>query len=62
MNIKRSGAKFSKIVGIGQKIKELNKKNGKEYLFLNRGVNAVCNIDLSEVIGNIDFNLKYFYQ
>jgi len=56
MNINRSGAKFSKIVGIGQKIKELSKKNGKEYLFLNRGVNAVCNIDLSEVIGNIDFN------
>ena len=56
MNINRSGAKFSKIVGIGQKIKELSRKNGKEYLFLNRGVNAVCNIDLSEVIGNIDFN------
>ena len=56
MNINRSGAKFSKIVGIGQKIKELSRKNEKEYLFLNRGVNAVCNIDLSEVIGNIDFN------
>lgn len=56
MKINRSGAKFSKIVGIGQKIKELSRKNGKEYLFLNQGVNAVCNIDLSEVIGNIDFN------
>ena len=56
MNINRSGAKFSKIVGIGQKIKELSRKNGKEYLFLNQGVNAVCNINLSDVIGNIDFN------
>lgn len=56
MNINRSGAKFSKIVSIGQKIKELSSKNGKEYLYLNRGVNAVCNIDLTRVIKQIDFN------
>ncbi len=56
MKINQSGARFSAIVGIGEKIKKLSDETGKEYLFLNRGVNAVCNIDLSEVVKLIDFN------
>lgn len=56
MEIKKSGATFSSIVGIGAKVKKLSDETGQEYLFLNRGVNAVCTIDLSEVIKQIDFN------
>ncbi len=56
MIVKNSGARLSSIVGIGEKIKELSAKNGKEYLFLNRGINSVCNIDLREVVKSIDFN------
>ena len=56
MKINQSGARFSAIVGIGEKIKKLSEKSGKEYLFLNRGINAVCNIDLTEVVKRIDFN------
>jgi aspartate aminotransferase len=56
MKIHVSGAKLSSIVGIGEKIKRLSAENGKEYLFLNRGINSVCNIDLSEVVKTIDFN------
>ncbi|OFX53616.1 MAG: hypothetical protein A2046_14060 [Bacteroidetes bacterium GWA2_30_7] len=56
MNIEISGAKLSSIVKIGDKIKELSKSTGKQYLSLNRGVNSVCNIDLTEVVKNINFN------
>ena len=56
MKINQSGARFSAIVGIGEKIKKLSNQNGKEYLFLNRGINSVCNIDLKEVVKQIDFN------
>jgi len=56
MKINQSGARFSAIVGIGEKIKKLSEESGQEYLFLNRGVNAVCNIDLNEVVKQIDFN------
>lgn len=56
MEIKKSGATFSSIVGIGAKIKKMMDDSGEEYLFLNRGINAVCSIDLSEVISLIDFN------
>ncbi len=56
MNVKKSGAKYSAIVGIGEKLKDLEKKSGQEYLYLNRGVPAVTLIDLSEVIPLIDFN------
>jgi len=52
----KSGAKFSAIVGIGEKIKKLSQETGQEYLMLNRGINAVTNIDLSEVVKLIDFN------
>ncbi|MCK5774687.1 MAG: pyridoxal phosphate-dependent aminotransferase [Bacteroidales bacterium] len=56
MNIKHSGAKFSAIVGIGEKLNELEQQSGEKYLRLNRGIPAVTNIDLSEIIPLIDFN------
>ena len=33
-------------------------ESGKEYLYLNQGVNAVCNINLTEVVKHIDFNSR----
>ena len=56
MNIIHSGAKYSAIVGIGENLRKLQRETGEEYLFLNRGVNSVVPIDLTEVVGNIDFN------
>ncbi|RZT93171.1 aspartate/methionine/tyrosine aminotransferase [Ancylomarina subtilis] len=56
MQIRKSGAKYSAIVGIGEKIRNKSIETGKEYLLLNRGVNAVCNIDLSSVVEDMDFN------
>jgi aspartate aminotransferase len=56
MQVHKSGAQFSSIVSIGEKIKKLSQQNGQEYLYLNRGVNAVCNIQLADVIELIDFN------
>ena len=51
----KSGAKYSAIVAISEKLKK-QKSEGKDILFLNRGINAVENIDLSEIISQIDFN------
>lgn len=56
MNIKKSGAKYSAIVGIGEKLKQLNAETGKEYLALNRGVPAVTLIDLTKVVPLLNFN------
>lgn len=56
MQIKKSGATLSKIVMIGEKLKELTVQTGKQYLPLNRGVNAVVNIDLTNVVKELDFN------
>jgi len=56
MKVNKSGVSFSSIVGIGLKIKESEKKTGKKYLYLNRGVNQVVNIDLSNIFNKIDFN------
>lgn len=56
MKIKKSGAKYSSIVGIGEMLKKRVAETGREVLFLNRGINAVVNIDLSEVVSLIDFN------
>lgn len=58
MKVNVSKATFSSIVGIGQKVKKASKESGKEYLELNRGVNNVCGIDLSNIINQIDFNSK----
>ncbi|NPA67072.1 MAG: pyridoxal phosphate-dependent aminotransferase [Chlorobi bacterium] len=63
MKIIKSGAKFSAIVKIGEDLREESKKTGKEFLYLNRGINQVVNIDLSKIIPMIDFNssaLQYY--
>ncbi|RUT78516.1 pyridoxal phosphate-dependent aminotransferase [Ancylomarina longa] len=56
MDIQKSGARYSAIVGIGEKIKQKSKETNSEYLLLNRGVNSVCNIDLNSIVSDIDFN------
>lgn len=60
MKINISKATFSSIVGIGQKVRKAAKETGNEYLELNRGVNSVVNIDLTEIKELIDFNTKDF--
>lgn len=54
--VKKSGAKYSAIVGIGESLRQKSLDENKEYLFLNRGVNAVVNIDINELAKGIDFN------
>ena len=49
MKINISKATFSSIVGIGQKVRKASKETGNTYLELNRGVNSVVGIDLTEV-------------
>ena len=56
MKVNNSNTGMSAIVKAGDELRKLQAETGNEYLFLNRGVNAVCNIDLSEVIETIDFN------
>lgn len=56
MKISTCGAKYSSIISIGEKIKKISKETNKEFLSLNRGVNAVVNIDLNTLIKDIDFN------
>ena len=56
MEINKSGAKMSAIIGIGQLINRLKTESGKDYLALNRGINDVVNIDIQNIITKIDFN------
>jgi aspartate aminotransferase len=56
MMVSRSGARFSAIVKIGEDLKEQSQQSGEEYLYLNRGINQVVGIDLTEIIPMIDFN------
>jgi aspartate/methionine/tyrosine aminotransferase len=56
MKLNISGAKFSAIVKISEDLREQSRISGKEFLYLNRGINQVKNIDLSEIIPLIDFN------
>jgi aspartate/methionine/tyrosine aminotransferase len=58
MRINLSKATFSSIVGIGQKVKKAAKETGDQYIELNRGVNSVVGIDLTEIKKLIDFNSK----
>jgi len=46
MEINKSSAKYSAIVGIGEKLKKKSIETGQEFLYLNRGINQVVNIDL----------------
>ncbi len=56
MKISKSGAKYSAIVKIGEDLKRRSQETGKEFLKLNRGINAVVNINLTNVIPLINFN------
>jgi len=56
MKINKSGARYSAIVGIGEKIKKVEKNTGNEYLYLNRGLPAVCLVNLDSVVPLLDFN------
>lgn len=56
MKIKNTGAKYSAIVGIGEKLAKLERETSEKYLRLNRGIPAVTNIELSSIIPLIDFN------
>lgn len=58
MQISECKANYSLIVGMGEKLREISKSTGKEFLLLNRGVNAVCTIKLSEVVKQIDFDAE----
>lgn len=58
MDLVVSGAQYSKITAIGEKVKLLEKNEGKSYLYLNQGVNAVVPIDINTIIPLIDFNTK----
>lgn len=60
MRINVSKATFSSIVGIGQKVKKASLESGKQYLELNRGVNSVVGIDLTDIQKYMDFNHKEF--
>lgn len=60
MYINKSNVPFSSIVEIGQKIKKASLESGEKYLELNRGVNSVVGIDLSEVLKNINPNTTEF--
>lgn len=56
MEVVVSGTEQCAIVEIGELVRRLTQETGQEYLALNRGINAVVNIDLSEVVKSIDFN------
>jgi aspartate/methionine/tyrosine aminotransferase len=60
VKINVSNATFSSIVGIGQKVKKAAKELGETYLELNRGVNAVTQIELAEIKEQVNFNTKDF--
>lgn len=55
IQVKKSGAKYSAIVAISEELKK-RKAAGEDILFLNRGINAVVNIELSKIVSQIDFN------
>ena len=60
MKINISNVKYSSIVSIGEKITKIEKETGKIFLKLNRGVNAVTNINLENIIPNIAYNSNEF--
>jgi len=58
MKIKTSGAQYSKITAIGERVKKMERETGEPFLYLNQGVNAVVPIELNEVVKSIDFNSR----
>jgi aspartate/methionine/tyrosine aminotransferase len=53
---RHSGAKYSAIVGIGEKLRAITNETAEEILMLNRGINMVENIDIQSIIKDVDFN------
>jgi aspartate/methionine/tyrosine aminotransferase len=60
MKINKSNATFSSIVGIGQKINKIEIDTLTKFLQLNRGVNDVVGINLTEIMPMIPHNTKQF--
>ena len=58
MKLNNSNVNFSAIVSISEKINKEEINNNVVFLKLQRGINAVTEIDLTEVSKNIDFNSK----
>ncbi|MCK5855999.1 MAG: pyridoxal phosphate-dependent aminotransferase [Bacteroidales bacterium] len=58
MKINTSGAQYSKITAISERVHRLEKESGEKYLYLNQGVNSVVNISLNELVKQIDFNTR----
>lgn len=58
MQIRISGATYSKITAIGEKVRAMEKQSGEKFLYLNQGVNSVVPINLTEVVKLIDFNSR----
>lgn len=56
MKINSSHTTQSTIVAMGARLADAMKQTGEEYFLLNRGVNSVVNINLSQVVKTIDFN------
>lgn len=56
IRVRKSGAKYSSIVGISEELRKRSKEEGQEYLLLNRGINAVVNIDINDLAEEINYN------
>ncbi len=56
MKIKKSSATPSAIVVSGERIRQLQTESGQECVMLQRGINAVCSINITKVVAKIDFN------
>ena len=56
MKTKKTGVALPAIHEMGRKIQQLSAETGQEYLFLQRGINSVVNINLNEIAKSIDFN------
>jgi aspartate/methionine/tyrosine aminotransferase len=56
MQIAECKANYSLIVGMSEKLRKISKETGIEFLLLNRGVNSVCSIKLSDVVQQINFD------
>jgi len=55
MTFLRSGARPSSIVALSQEIQRRSAESGLEYLRCERGIPAVCSIDLPAILPTIDF-------
>lgn len=60
MKINKTNTEVSRILLIGQKAREKKAQTMKDLLMLHRGVNAVVNIDLNNIVKNFDFNTNDF--